>query len=352
MHQRREYLEDQFLAQQLAKEEEQAQEQKKLNVIQDQVDTAYVKWLDASERKLSPEIISQFQRELDIAQRKLEQEKKRPAGPGSAGGIYGALNIPVKALAEKKGIKATPLHVFTQEEMKKINQHYLNLPEELQKLMDAAIGEDINMELAANPVFIRGEGKIYDINTVRAWLKGKDEAMFPLNQDKRFKESDIIPCNTLIKAMNILLNIIGGEEVKAPEKLDQLLITEESKAAKRVLISAEIVQFIEKGYVALLERHKVLFDTICRDPKTRIIMDDPVMLPDGYIYDRSTVNLYLKYKGGQCPLNDNITFTQADITPCVTIGKVLEQLRDNILQKINPAKGAGAGPGVGLNLHP
>jgi len=63
-----------------------------------------------------------------------------------------------------------------------------------------------------------------------------------------------------------------------------------------------------------------------------VIMDDPVFLPDGYIYDRSTAIAILgDQKKARCPLNKEIEFTLADITTCYCVRAALDKLREKVV---------------------
>lgn len=225
---------------------------------------------------------------------------------------------------------ATPRRVFTEPEIKAINAHYSKLPDNLRKLMDASIQDDhISLELIPNPVFIRGEGQVYDKAVLEKLLQGKQEADTPCNRNIKFKKSDIIPCNTLIASMECLLDIIKGKAIAAPPP--EAKLTSLNKNVVRKRISAELIVAAELAYQKMEGKHKKLFDLICRDPITHEIMDNPVFLPDGYIYDHSTALSYLKMADGQTPSNQKLFFTEKDITPCYFVIKVLEQLKENIL---------------------
>lgn len=238
--------------------------------------------------------------------------------------------------------RAKAHRVFTAEELAKIRSHSNNqgkVAEHLQKLIDAALNDDaISLDLINNPVFIRGDVRIYDHDVLKDFLhRAGGAARCPTDDKQRFRESDIIPCNTLIKAMEQLLNIIDNKPYTPPIKYSDILFANANNRS-RANISPEIVNLIEMYYDKhLLDRQKALFDIICRDPVTGMIMDDPVYLPDGYVYDRSTVTFCKRLAGANksaypCPGSDNqITFTDADVTPCYFVKNVLEQLSKNVL---------------------
>lgn len=337
----KEYLDDRLIAEGYLEENKLALAQiqgRELEKLRSDVDTALALYLDAQDRNVSEVELKQFKLNHEVAELQFQLEQKKQAASlasTQAKLISGPLGRPV-AGEEKKEMKSIPIaRVFTDEEMKKINLHFEKIPENLRNLMEAALGEDINLGLAANPVFIRSEhtGHIYDRKAVSTFIK-HGPATCPHNQDKEFSEGDIIPCNSLIKAIEILLNIINGVKIEEPSLKSTLAITDELKELKRARIPADIVRLIELNYYQMPLHHKALFNCICRDPITNIVMDDPVLLPDGYIYDRTTAMAYLKRKGGQCPLNSELKFTEADITPCLTVRNVLNQLRDYIIAAV------------------
>jgi hypothetical protein len=344
-----EYLEDQLLAKQLAKEDEQARAQlnkKPLQKLQLAVDDAYVLWLTAQDSNISMDALQKLEQTYQQAKKTLETEEIKFGTRKPPLNSIAVIQASLKASADSKDSKASPsaapVRLFTPDEIKLINEHYRKIPDQLQKLMDAAMGEDITLELVTDPVFIRREGHVYDRKTAIDFLKGKPEAMCPHNQEINYKKTDIIPCNALIEAMGHLLSIANGASVPAQPVNNKLAITNESRSLKRSRIQADVVALIEKNYSVLPEKHKLLFNTICRDSVTNQIIDDPVLLPDGYIYDRSTAEVYLKLGGGICPKNNSIIFTKEDITPCVTVCKVLDQLRDNIQNAMKMLEKANA----------
>lgn len=241
------------------------------------------------------------------------------------------INSSLKKAAPSIAVKALAKRFFTDAEAKKMKDHNQDLPAHLQKLMDAALLEDISLELMSNPVFIRGEGRIYDEKTVASWLKDKREALCPQNQAIKFTKDDVIPCNSVIEAMEHLLAIIENKKIEPQIIKNPLSILPDNKAAVHPRISEKVVMIIEQIYSKLPDKHKLLFNTLCRDPITKKIMDDPVLLPDGYLYDKGTAVAYLKAKG-RCPRNNDIPFAEKDITSCALVCQILDQLKENALE--------------------
>jgi len=327
-----EYLEDGLIAAQIDREEREALAQyTQKKHLQEQASELLIKLL-AAEDNPSPDAIeiAELKHELQNVNLLLLKEEKTTT-------TAKIMNLTTKEQKTTLPEKAAPKRIFNEAEMQLINDHYKKLPEELRKLIDVSINDDrISLDLIPNPVFIRSEGQVYDNATVIELLKNKHEAHAPYNPDVIFKRSDIIPCNTLIIAMEYLLDIIKGKIIKPEPR--EYKISSLTKIGLRRRIPAELVTFVEHHYKKMEDKHKLLFDAICRDPITKEIMDDPVFLPDGYIYDRSTALAYLGIKQGVCPSNSLISFKQEDITPCYFVISVLEQLKQNINEKIKWAK--------------
>lgn len=243
---KKEYVEDQFLADSMFDEDKLARsqvEKKYLQQLQNEANDAYIKLLAAQEA-------------YDIAMSKLKAEEakqvkavedKQKSSPVK---IYGALDITIPPMEKKQATKSK--QAIAPQEMKAVEKHFENLPSHLQSLMEAVLGENITLGLARDPVFIRGEGIVYDRSTAEGWLKDKAEALLPHNPGKTFTKADIITCNTIIDAMADLMKIIQGKEaeMKAPASLAKLSYTDKSLSAKRVLISTDTIEKIEKAYAS------------------------------------------------------------------------------------------------------
>lgn len=324
----KEFVEDKFIAESLYDEDKLARTQiagKYLQQLQNEVSDAYIKLLSA-------------QSVYEVAMKKLEAEEARQKS--SAAIIHSSLGLRPRAMEEKKDLPIAKSAIAPQE-MLKVEAHFDKIPAHLKSLMEAVIGDNIILGLARDPVFIRGGGIVYDRSTVEGWLKGKESAPIPHNPGKLFTRADIISCNTIIEAMADLMKIINGKEaeMKAPLALNKLSYTETSLSLKRVRIPLEMISAIEEAYNHFPDKHKVLFNKICRDPITNVIMDDPVFLPDGHIYDRSTVFAALNNRSSaRCPLNKDIQFTLADVTDCYCVRNALDELRKGFeMLKSGPA---------------
>lgn len=308
--------------------------------LEEQLSLAYIALFTAQENNALPDKINRLEQDYRLAKTHFKNAKKN---------LYDSTNressahIQLRLQQSDHPMKpqqqyTLPLTIFSEDEKEIITKHYATLPPELKILLDEALEDtSIALDKMCNPVFLRREGQLYDLSTVTDMLHNKMEANYPLNPSQKFKKEDIIPCNTLIRAMQIVLNIIHGQGASAPP-VDANIQLGSQSARKR--IPAELITLIEGYYqVSLLPKHRVLFDAICRDPITNIIMDDPVYLPDGYAYDRSTASLLLesaKLYGedqAECPRNENILFKEEDVTNCFLVIKVLEQLKIIIQEK-------------------
>lgn len=308
-----EYLEDGLLAQKMDEEEK---EKDSLIKLQNQASEAFINWIVADENGTDKAKVNVLKMEYLRINQLIENKKNNK-----------------EEKENNKILIQQPIRTFQSNEIKLINDHYSTLPTELSSLIDAVLSDDIiSLELIPNPIFIRREGKIYDIKQIMELLKDKEDALTPYSRQS-FNKSDVIPCNTLIQAMDHLLKVIQGKQL-TPKNEFKLSSLNKQKMEVRTLISVELITFIEKHYEQMTDKHKVLFDLICRDPITKQIMDDPVFLPDGYVYDRSTAVAYLGLKNGICPQNPKLSFKKEDITPCYFVIAVLEQLKQNITTKM------------------
>ena len=290
----------------------------------ERLENAKQAWKQAELNNASPGVMENLAIEYAIAQSELDIEPE--IKNTSSYGIMG------KSLQkEPKNTNSYPLAwaFLTENEKERITTHYQKLPEELRALVEAALQDDrISLDMMSNPVFLRGEGHLYDRDTVVEMLKGKKEANYPNNTDKKFTEEDIIPCFSLIKAMRIMLQIIDGKEFpfNPVEVNSQPRISNASKPR----FSPELIDMIEIYYQQSLQpKHQALFDAICRDYFTKAIIQNPVFLPNGYVYDNTTLAFLLESAGEQneAELPCGFRFKREDITPCYMIEKVLEKLK-------------------------
>lgn len=302
-----------------------------INVIKDlqeQASMAYINLLSAEEERANQYDIERLQIEYNLVQSRLEQEQKNlnsMNNQSSTSQVFSKLSqSPAKNIPQTS---AKPTYVFSEEENFSIKQHFEKLPKDLQALFNAALEDsNISLDTINNPVFLKGEGYIYDLSTVNEMLeRNHGSCLYPRNQDKNFTSNDIIPCNTLISAKFHMLNIVKGNiYIPDPVEINEYSFAEENIA---------LIKMIEAFYLKGLEpKHRILFDTICRDSFTNMIMHKPVFLPDGFVYDNKTAIFLLESSGESavCPRNDKINFTLEDITPCPMTVAVLEELEKKI----------------------
>jgi hypothetical protein len=348
MQRGKEYLEDSSAARQLQMQELQAHKNKKICELIEKRDNLFANALSLRE---SGNAMKNYDHDFSTLTDAIKAEQNKPldryafelkiplpnnntpitqVAGASQNLIHQSLGL-AKGKEFKSLARAQPLRSFTDQEMKKISEHHGKLEPNLQKLMDAAISDDqFTLEFIANPVFIPRDGHVYDKKVLEDFLAAKNgKANCPLNQEISFTATDITPCNTLIRATEQLLNIIETEGKIAPVKDKPKYATLEQKA-QRKRIPEILIPIIEKFYSQMEDKHKLLFDIVCRDPVSGQIMDDPVLLPDGHVYDRTIAMYLLKYERGECRLDPAISFTEKDITPCHFVVKVLFQLKENI----------------------
>lgn len=290
-----------------------------------------------------------FQNELKDINAAISREEKRSvasAGVSSSQAKIQSQLVQQAPLEEKKrnhpasaspdqGIKqlqGVPLRIFNPEEIKAIDIHYASLPPHLKGLVDAVLEDnEIMFNKIRTPVFLRNEGEIYNLEVAQQ-LVGMS---FPKrSRPDNVTSRDIIPCRTIAEAMDLLLEIIElknhGKEKDTPV-IPILRFEKDIELPKeKQRIPLHMMQVIDKIYDSLNNNHKWLFNKICRDPITNKIIQCPVLLPDGCVYDLTTAQHYLKEEKGVCPRDKTITFTQNDITPCYFIDRVITHLNESM----------------------
>jgi hypothetical protein len=294
-----------------------------LQKLQDNASQAYANLLDAQGRGESEKIINELEETHDYYMDQLKfAEEKLAEHKLSTDLIYSQLfQQPREKKALTCGAKAK--YTFSIEESEEISDHYEKLPENLQALFNAALLDStISMDTIENPVFLNGEGYVYNATFIQETLTGSRDALYPTNNERKFTQAEVIPCNTLIVAMKYLQDIIRNKPyIQEPIHQNNFLQPTEQERA------------MEYYYLYVMEaKHRILFDKICRDSMTQMIMRKPVFLPDGYAYDMQTALTLLESAQGEaatCP-GSNILFTKEDITPCHIAINVLDQLKENI----------------------
>jgi hypothetical protein len=333
--------EDELLAIQL-QQQEWSKMSRHLEKLETKATIALAKLLEAAEQRgqrgTSEARLNQLKNDYHIALSAFEEarsafEKAKDnmqqltaRTPSSPALIHSTLQEKGMPSMPPKPHQAQALQSFSEEESEIMRTHYEKIPAELKNLFDAALNDEcIKLDMITNPVFIRGDGHVYDLETVKDMLErgGKN----PLDETKQFTKEDIIPCNPLIRAMQLLLEIIHNKEIIIqPVETNHFVPT------------SEFIKKIEAFYQrALPTKHQSLFDAICRDSYTNMIMNDPVFLPDGYAYNRDTARLLLEsvkpMESAPCPRDESILFKEEDITKCYFIAAVFEYLKKIVEQR-------------------
>jgi hypothetical protein len=308
-----------------------------VNYLDEQAMFALKNWLEAVDKGVSQKEQDKLNQKYVQALYDYENQREKMLEIGSTYLIQTALQKkPEQTISQSYTVQ--PLQTFSEKDSALIEEHYEKIPADLKILLDAVLkDENIKLEIMTNPVFVKGDGHVYDLATVEKIIAkgGKN----PLNEDMKFKKEDIIPCNTLIKAVQILFAIISGSEFSnKPVEINQFNQDALDKTMSSKTISSELIKVIETYYQTLPPKHQCLFDIICRDPMTNMIMNDPVFLPDGYAYNRSTAEFLLdSMESAPCYLDKNISFKKDDITKCYLIFSVFESLQKMAKQNIVPA---------------
>jgi len=209
-------------------------------------------------------------------------------------------------------------------------------------LFDAACNDvdGIVMESMQAPIRLPN-GKTYDLLTAVKMINPiTGEGQTPERQS-RYRLVDIIPNNTLSKAMQYLLEDLAEEakpirfdEVKQQD-LERQIATMKADASYEPtppFISNEKSAEFETFYQYLESpRHKDLFSILCRDPLTGKVIQDPVYLPDGYTYDRETVLALLHGRHvALCPFARQVSFRKEDIKTCYSARNLLAEVDGQI----------------------
>jgi len=240
-----------------------------------------------------------------------------------------------KFIEENKSTQCEPVRPpLTIADVKKIGQHVITKSPEAQEIFRVACFDD--MGLMRNP--LRGpDGQTRELET---W-----------GQDQR---QSLLPDNTLLAGYQQLLVYI--DTGKLPEKvmnksdIDDALATSSIPRTANSVLGNSRVQAVENFYQRMTPIQKLLFDTMCRDPITGKIFQNPVFLPDGRTYEESTVELFFKSYKSLFGKDDraiipgtNIVFTRTDVKPCERTKRILRTL---VRQQENQAKSQQKGQGA------
>lgn len=222
------------------------------------------------------------------------------------------------------------------------------LTEENRALFDAALIDKLIMEDEMRMPVLIADGRAYDQDTIKRLPEDKDGLKETPQREAKFKNEDIVPYNTLGEALRFVLNDIRAEENKQGITEQQIYLYVNptlKKAAKTQKIeneapclSDEDLRLLKVYYDQLTPRRKQLFNIMCRDPLTGRILQDPVFLPDGYVYDRRTIQAYCAQKefdglkNWPCPKNTEVKFTKEQILKCFSARNVLDVLKLKVPQ--------------------
>jgi len=225
---------------------------------------------------------------------------------------------------------------LTPEQIKIITRE---LTPQTQPLFDAALEDaSISMDTMRIPVVLRANGRGYDFYSLSQLAEDKNNYRETPEERIKFKLEDVIPHNTIATALNFLL---ANLEQGVPPDNNMLVNITLLRAVQNsqvspsgpVTITSEQQTQLESFVTHLTDRQQKIFNIMCRDPLTALIIQRPVILPDGFTYDEKTMQAYCQMgeNRGQatwkCPMNPEVTFTQQDILYCRSIENVLENVK-------------------------
>ncbi len=201
--------------------------------------------------------------------------------------------------------KAIPARFFTLVEKQKIIENYQKSPEHLKKMIEAALTDPKTKNLITQPFYSPKTGEICSATPAK---------------------DNLIPCNTLIKVLEILLNMTDYEDKPNKNIKDTQNISLYPDAeTPRAHLTEEHINQIEIFYQQLGPTSQAVFDLLCRNTAQKIFYK-AVFLPDGYIYEEMPARAIAQMTG-RCNVNPAIPCTVKDITPCQFQAPVLEQLK-------------------------
>lgn len=156
----------------------------------------------------------------------------------------------------------------------------------LKFLMETVFFDIFNLGIITHPVYLP-DGKIYQEELIKEFLGHHASRICPQNQDISFSLEDIIPCKTLKDALKIITD-------------------------KTIPQNAAI---------------QMLFDQLCKDPITKNIIQNAVLL-NGTLYDRQTAEDLLE------KLDPSMN---RKIIPCHFVGPLIKHF-DALLIEQKPAE--------------
>lgn len=236
---------------------------------------------------------------------------------------------------EQKQPKRTLLKSLSDDEVQRIQDHVAVRGAEIQAINQLFRAACIDMQHGIIKTPIRFRTKINDAKPSGDTLDLETASVTCPDDQQHLR---LVPNNTLAIAYRHLIDAIDH-----PEKT---ITQREHPHVRRFLEQSEQKQssssrFFQPADVAILEAfynssaltplQKQLFDDMCRDPITGKIFQDPVYLPDGKTYERSTAELMLQYSGNgeSATIPDtDITFARSDIVTCNHTKKIMKTLKD------------------------
>jgi hypothetical protein len=279
---------------------------------------------------------------------------------------------------ESRKVRAKPICSFT-EAQKALMRRYIEEGEDLddaatKPLINATIYDEIELDYNFDPALIITEGQIsYTFQFLKDYYKkshpyvdrddtsGMPHPVFQKTPKLDFPctKDDIIPCNTLLQAIQLLL--AKAERWEKGDKREPSVPELKQPAVKRkyTVLTDQEVEILEIIYKCLPPSRQLMFNVIVRYDSE--IMNKAVILPDGFVYDASVAEKQLKlmtskgkfpavFEGG-CPSNPAITFKvvrdergqdiYSEIKPALYYDNVIKILQDNVayFQKVVKVEG-------------
>lgn len=233
------------------------------------------------------------------------------------------------------------------EQIRKIQQELTD--DFSRSLFDTALEDTVSLETMRIPVILPHNGRAYDLYSLSQLpvIKTENEIEYrkiPEPADASlFKMDELVPFYSAGMVLQFLSEDIEyGSKIAIPDLTLQTAVSAlENKPIQLkfsdVLTSQEAKQLSTLSN-NLLPRQQKIFDTLCRDPMTGYVIQNPVVLPDG-IYELRTILTYCnnpQNKQGdtwRCPANPDLLFTEKQIVRCYTMVHVLNCVKQKMLQE-------------------
>lgn len=264
-------------------------------------------------------------------------------------------------------VRAKPICSFT-EAQKALMRKYIEEGEDVddaatKPLINATIYDEMELDYNFDPALVITEGQIsYTFQFLNDYYKqnhpyidrndtaGTPHPVFQKTPKLDFPctKDDIIPCNTLLRALQLLLT--KAERWEKGDKKEPSVPELKQPAEKRkyTVLTEKEIEILEVIYKCLPPSRQLMFNVIVRDGSE--IMNKAVILPDGFVYDASVAEKQLKLitpKGkfpavfeGSCPTHPAITFKvvkderghdiYSEIKPALYYDNVIKILQDNV----------------------